>query len=120
MHKVEKSWGKEVWLCNNELYCGKILYLDQGKYCSFHYHKRKTEDFYILFGVIILEVQKPGEPIRQLIAMGAGDSIHIDPGTKHRFIGISDNTAIIETSTQHFDDDSYRDEPSCPVDKEGE
>lgn len=22
---VDKSWGNELWICNNEKYCGKIL-----------------------------------------------------------------------------------------------
>ena len=39
---VPKGWGREVWLVNNELYCGKILEIVKGKRCSLHFHKLKN------------------------------------------------------------------------------
>ena len=43
--------------------------------------------------------------------MVTGDSVHIPPRLKHRFTGVEDSK-IIEISTQHFEDDSYRIEES--------
>jgi mannose-6-phosphate isomerase-like protein (cupin superfamily) len=97
----EKIWGVEVWLANTELYCGKILILKEGYRCSFHYHKKKDEVFYIYKGHILIEVGK------EKFEMKGGSAIRINPGELHRFTGLCD-TIIIEISTQHFEEDSYR------------
>ena len=47
---VPKGWGREVWIANNDLYCGKILEIRRGKRCSLHFHKLKTESFYLRVG----------------------------------------------------------------------
>lgn len=113
-----KTWGFEEWLCNNEMYCGKILVVGKDRFCSFHYHKIKTEDFYILNGSVKFEhqeIDKDGnlQGQRETIILNTGDTIHLKPFTVHRFTGITNITQIIETSTQHFEEDSYRLEPSC-------
>ena len=90
------------------LYCGKILHLKKGYQCSIHYHKVKDETFYILSGKVKMIVN---DDIR---VMHPGDAVHIPPQTNHRFIGIED-TDIIEISTHHEDDDSYRIKPSGKV-----
>ena len=38
---VPKGWGHEKWIVNNEMYCGKILFMEKNKRCSWHYHKSK-------------------------------------------------------------------------------
>jgi len=98
---VKKVWGSELWLVNTEKYCGKILTLKEGYCCSKHYHKLKDETFYILEGSVRMEVN---DTVKNMIA---GESVHIPPNTVHRFIGLKDSK-IIEISTQHFDEDSYR------------
>ena len=42
---VPKGWGYEKWITNNEKYCGKLLYFNKGKKCSWHYHEIKEETF---------------------------------------------------------------------------
>ena len=44
---VPKGWGYEKWIVNSPLYCGKILWFCKDKKCSWHYHKKKDEVFYI-------------------------------------------------------------------------
>ncbi len=34
VHIEPKGWGREVWIANNPLYCGKILEIRKGKRCS--------------------------------------------------------------------------------------
>ena len=51
---VPKGWGYEKWIVNTEDYCGKLLYFEEGKRCSFHYHKSKDETFYLQSGKILL------------------------------------------------------------------
>ncbi len=55
---VKKGWGGEVWIANNELYCGKLLRLDKGKKCSLHYHKLKTESFYLHKGRLLMRIME--------------------------------------------------------------
>lgn len=107
---VSKSWGYEEWLVNNEKYCSKILFVKRGLYCSYHYHKIKDETFYILKGKILLFYNK--EEVDDILCsdifeLVPGDVFHIPVLARHRFLAIKDSK-IIETSTQHFDIDSYR------------
>lgn len=116
-----KTWGKELWISNGPLYCGKILFVNKDKFCSLHMHVRKTEDFFIMRGAIKFEYQKgqlTGDRIEtqsqiQEILLKEGDVITVEPYTLHRFTGLCEDNQILEVSTQHFEDDSYRLVPSC-------
>ncbi len=101
--EVEKQWGKEIWMANTEKYCGKKLILERGKRVSLHKHKNKDETFYIDEGRVLMEL---GDETK---VMTKGDVVRIFPETLHRFTGLSDST-IIEISTHHEDEDSYREE----------
>ena len=43
----EKAWGYELWIINNEHYCGKLLVFNANKQFSMHYHMLKDEAWYI-------------------------------------------------------------------------
>lgn len=106
---VPKVWGYEKWLENNDKYCSKILSLNKGYQCSLHYHKNKDEMFLVTKGRMRLEL---GD---ETMTLGEGDFVRIPPGTKHRFAGL-DDTLIVEISTHHEEDDSYRIEKSRKMD----
>ena len=108
--RVPKVWGEERWIVNSRLYCGKILELNEGWQCSMHMHKIKDETFYVQSGKVRLEI---GAEVYVLLP---GDSVHVPPNTWHRFAGLKDSI-IIEFSTHHEDEDSYRMEPSRPMDQ---
>lgn len=101
--EVKKEWGKEIWIANNNLYCGKKLILEKGKRVSLHKHKEKDETFYIDSGRVFMEVGDKSW------IMEKGEIVRILPETLHRFTGIKDSV-IIEISTHHEDNDSYREE----------
>jgi len=101
MKKVEKSWGHEKWLVNNDLYCGKILFVKKNHRCSIHYHKVKDETFYVLNGEIKLEL------FGDIITLKEGDCYRLPPNSVHRFTAVKD-ASILEISTHHEDSDSYR------------
>lgn len=102
---VPKVWGKEYWLVNEPGYCGKILELYQGHYCSYHMHKIKDETFYIQSGLVLFTLAG------QTKVLEPGSRVHITPQTYHRFEGL-ENSVIIEFSTHHEDEDTYRLEDS--------
>jgi len=101
--RVKKVWGEEEWLVNQEdiPYCAKILYLDKGSFCSYHYHPRKEETFYVLSGKIKFTFEG------KIFEIIKGDRVHIPPKTKHMFEGI-EYSEILESSTFHSDDDVVR------------
>ncbi len=99
-----KVWGEERWLVNED-YCGKLLRLNKGFKSSLHYHKNKDETFYVTKGKVLLELTK------DRIIMNPGDLQRIRPGQIHRFSGLEDSE-IIEFSTHHEEEDSYRIEKS--------
>ena len=105
---VEKGWGYEKWIVNNEKYCGKLLFFVKGKKCSWHYHKIKDEVFYIQSGKILVKYsdEENLENANELI-LNPGDNFHVYVGLKHQMIALED-TELFEFSTQHFDSDSHR------------
>ncbi len=104
-----KVWGEEHWIVN-KAYCGKKLVLHRGYRCSIHWHQIKDEVFYVTKGRVLMEVN--GEPR----IMTPGDKQYIAPYDKHRFSGLEDSE-LIEFSTTHREDDSYREEPSGAIEE---
>ena len=104
---VQKGWGCEIIIVNNDLYCGKILHFNKGAKFSMHFHMKKMETWYVTTGLftfrwintanadIIEETLRPGDTITNLI------------GEPHQIICLEEGD-IFEVSTTHFDSDSYR------------
>lgn len=112
MKIVQKVWGEELWIANNELYCSKILRVKKKFRCSYHMHKIKDETFYVQNGYILMRhkdteffMDRKSEPLR------------IFPFEYHSFVVLTDSVEIIEVSTQHFDSDNYRQDESCFIDE---
>jgi mannose-6-phosphate isomerase-like protein (cupin superfamily) len=103
-----KGWGKEIWIVNIPLYCGKILEVNKGKKCSIHYHKTKHETLYILKGKVQMDIYNKGYPgTPTTMVMLPEDTITIQRRLPHQFIGLEDSQ-ILEVSTHHSEKDSYR------------
>jgi mannose-6-phosphate isomerase-like protein (cupin superfamily) len=105
---VTKGWGREVWIANNELYCGKILEIRKGKRCSLHFHKLKAESFYLRSGRLKVRV-KDAEHSDQFeeFELDAGECMDVPRGLVHQMEALED-AELLEFSTQHFDSDSHR------------
>ena len=95
----------------NKEYCGKKLVLQKNRRCSLHKHEKKDEVFYLLSGLVTMEIGDDTFTLRP------GDFVHIPAGAYHRFTGLKDSE-IMEFSTNHQEDDSYRKEYSGHVDGE--
>jgi mannose-6-phosphate isomerase-like protein (cupin superfamily) len=105
---VPKGWGREVWIANSSLYCGKILEIKKGKRCSLHYHELKTESFYLRTGRLHVRInESPDCPEAEEFELNPGDCMDIHPGMVHQMEAIED-AELLEFSTQHFDSDSHR------------
>lgn len=105
MKFVPKSWGYEQWLTNNDMYCGKILFIKSGKHGSYHYHPKKDEVMHVLEGGVLHLIVRgdDGYPERWLVRKG--DSFRIPAGVPHQLQAVGGDLTIIEISTPHSDDD---------------
>lgn len=133
---VSKPWGYEDWIANSPLYCGKDLFIKKDKRLSLHYHKLKTETFFIQSGIVELVfyqdvalderfkswddfdkiVYTYGETMEDVerypadleeVVLNPGDSFQVPVGMRHTLFAFQD-AHIFEFSTQHFDEDSIK------------
>jgi mannose-6-phosphate isomerase-like protein (cupin superfamily) len=107
---VPKGWGYEKWLVNKPEYCGKVLHMVKGRKFSYHCHKLKEETFFISKGSVVVRYGESADiKDSSHVILEEGGIFHIPVGLYHQIQAITD-TDIIEFSTQHFDEDSYRSE----------
>lgn len=129
---VTKGWGWEDWIWNYGLYCGKVLFVKQGKRCSWHYHKVKDETFLLTEGEVLIRYCYDLRLMREYetyvakgdvlaisllvkdkykfaceVILRPGGVFHVPPGCPHQFVGLLDSK-LIEFSTHHDDADSIR------------
>lgn len=120
---VEKLWGREKIIANEIKagYCLKELTVDSnGMACSIHYHKNKTETFYVTQGRIFLELYDVFRfdralRNRQIYTLHIGHSVTLVPYTPHRFWALDGPGVFIEGSSFDNPRDSYRLVPSGPI-----
>lgn len=134
---VKKVWGSEEWLVNTEKYCSKFLNLNHRCECSVHYHAYKDETFYILCGAVelyvvdlkkiipvafpILHPDEPKDYYREYlkrkeeilgslkkVILKNGDQYRLRPFEAHKFRSHTFAAKILEVSTTHKEEDSYR------------
>ena len=110
-NRVEKDWGYELIIHNDEKYCGKILFIKKEHCISLQFHKKKTETFYLQSGELLCKFSEQDSFVSaedmKIVQMNGGDVKEIPIGFIHQVFAVEDST-ILEFSTQHFDDDTYR------------
>lgn len=104
---VTKGWGQEQIIVNKD-YCGKVMFFNAGKKCSYHYHKNKDEVFYLASGKMILSYSW-GDDITKVeqTLLRPGMKFEIPVGLRHQMYALEDST-LYEFSTHHEDSDSHR------------
>lgn len=102
-----KGWGEEVWIINNDKYCGKLLKFNKGAAFSDHYHISKDEAWYVLEGRLELRYYNLANADRLVVELGPGSVVHIPPSTPHQLVA-HEVSVVIEVSTPHDEADSYR------------
>lgn len=114
MNRIEKIWGHEEIIENNDKYCLKFLIFDYRWRNSWHRHFKKDETFYVLEGEFHLITDDGNLNIKEGLLL-PGDSIRIKPGTWHRLTGLKPYNKIIEVSTFFNDNDIERTQPGYEV-----
>jgi len=110
--KHEKSWGHEIWVHNGTDYCGKLLVFRKDAHCSMHFHSLKSETMLVADGKFAIDFIDPTDASRYTVYLAKGDSIDIPQNTPHKIMGLEETNVLVEFSTEHFEHDSYRVEPS--------
>ena len=107
--KIEKRWGQELWIVNDEVndYCGKILTINPGKGTSLHFHSLKHETFLVTEGTLDIVIVDTETAKSQLIQLEEYDSYIIERNVPHRLQSAT-GCKLLEISTYHRDEDSYR------------
>jgi len=109
MEIVEKKWGREIIFANNDNYCGKLLVYDKAwSKGSMHFHMKKHETFYVQQGDFYIKWIDTKDASVHDIILKPGDTWVNPPGQPHQIEAMTDNAILIEASTTHYDDDSYR------------
>lgn len=104
---VDKKWGYEDWIWNGR-YCGKKLFIEKGKECSYHCHKVKDEVMYLEYGKVLLTYGWDDDISNAASLILTPDmAFHIPPGMFHRFHGLEESM-LFEFSTHHSDKDVVR------------
>lgn len=122
METHRKKWGHELWIVNNDKYCGKILHFRKNTACSVHKHNVKDEVFFLASGKIIVRYcdkefngihhslkyidSNRNKDIKETV-LRPGESFHVFPGLYHQIYALEDSD-LYEFSTHHEENDSIR------------
>ncbi len=110
--KVEKEWGYELWLANDEEedYCCKILFIKKGHSTSMHYHINKHETFHVFRGKLRVDMLRDRNAQEHPFTMSCeeGECMKMERERAHKLIADGEDLTLIEMSTCHKDSDSHR------------
>ncbi len=95
--RVEKPWGYEKIIVNNEKYLVKELYIKKSFRTSMHHHPSKDESMHIIEGEGYIDFQKKKK------SAAKGSVIRIAPKKMHSIVA-TENLRIFEYSTPHPED----------------
>ena len=108
-NKVDKVWGHELWVYNDEEYCRKLLVFEEAySKFSMHYHIIKKESWYVQEGQFKFDWIDTEDAKLHTDILDVGDSVTIERGQPHQLTALKPNSIIFEVSTEHFNEDSYR------------
>lgn len=106
----QKAWGHEEWIINSPSYCLKYLYFNKFKEFSLHFHLLKEETWTVDYGLFLFKWIDTNNATCHTRIIQKGDIIHIPKAMPHQLTCIEAGK-IIEVSTEHFENDSYRISP---------
>ena len=100
---IDKPWGYELIVEQNDKYVMKKLYVESGQRLSLQYHEFKHETMYCIDGEGFLHLGAGME--ERTIALFPGSSHTIPPGTIHRLQAAPySHVTVLEASTSELDD----------------
>ncbi len=84
---IEKSWGKTKRVYHNDTHEVWHASINAGGFSSKHCHKRKTNEFYVVSGELVVIVWASPEDAATITiyTLQPGMSLTVEPGLWHRF-----------------------------------
>ena len=79
MERNHKTWGSRCCLFRNDLCEVSILDLQPYQRCSWHSHRTKYNQFYVLRGELYIKTEWGVESVKE------GQIFTVKPGEKHEF-----------------------------------
>ena len=104
----EKAWGHELWIVNDDEFCGKLLVFEKGKKFSMHYHLIKKESWYVAEGEFEYGWINTETASHESTVIRQGDVVDLERGQPHQLRALTQGATIFEVSTKHYEEDSYR------------
>lgn len=105
--RVDKAWGYETWICNNNEFCGKLLHFKKDSQFSCHSHHEKREVFEVVSGLIELMTIDQRDASQMIWVLKPGDVVEIPRFLPHQIKALEESD-VREYSTTHRDEDSFR------------
>ena len=105
---VNKGWGHELHIENNEDYCGKLLVFNKGKKFSMHYHIEKYETWFVSKGKLKFTWINPEDASLNLDYLEEGCIVTIYQGISHQLEALEPMSSVTEVSTADSVEDNYR------------
>lgn len=90
MLKFGKVWGETSPIIATPFVELSEIHALPGWACSWHTHELKSNGFYVVSGIIVVEVRKKDYDLVDKTELYAGDFTVVPPGEEHRFICMSD------------------------------
>lgn len=99
---IEKPWGSEELLAENEIYILKRLTMKEDHCCSLQYHEEKHETVYLVEGKLLIIHGSDVDELTETV-MIPGDVFVVPPKLIHRMKALTDSM-YLEASTPQLDD----------------
>ena len=108
-----KNWGNVIKIIDNEdnNYSGRILNINQNNSTSTHFHSNKHKTFYVLSGVLIVDIIEPDTAEVMTYEVDSEEIFEVEQNVAHRLRAVDDGVMAVEISTYHHDNDVYRVQP---------
>jgi quercetin dioxygenase-like cupin family protein len=83
-----------------------VLHIRKGKEFGGHYHKDKTEVFYVVSGIVVFTVMNQTTLLSELLA--AKEIIRIDPYDQHTLYAFEDSVIVELLSSPYDEKDTFK------------
>jgi len=87
--KQGKVWGETEEIFNNGIVSIHYLKIKKGGYCSEHYHRCKSNIFFVIKGNLEIDIWTK-DNMKDITVVWPGENCEIPPGVYHRFRALTD------------------------------
>ena len=98
--EIKETWGFEGKLLNTEPAYNKLIFMKKDEIWPFHYHKNKSETFYLKSGKVELIYSTKDDITKaKNIIFSPGTAIYISVKLRHLLIALEDSE-LFESSNE--------------------